>query len=70
MSERVLTDEMIEEIKAYFPRYPTRQAVRLSALHVVNSRLRLARRAGEDAHSRFVALFFLCVSVCQIAREQ
>jgi NADH-quinone oxidoreductase subunit E len=37
---RVLTDEMIEEIKQYFPRYPTRQAVTLPALHVVNHRLR------------------------------
>ena len=39
-SERILTDEMIEAIKAYFPRYPTRQAVTLPALHVVNDRLR------------------------------
>lgn len=38
--ERVLTDEMIEAIKAYFPRYPTRRAVTLPALHVVNERLR------------------------------
>ena len=35
-----LTDEMIEAIRAYFPRYPTRQAVTLPALHVVNERLR------------------------------
>src|SRR5438477_10229821 len=39
-AERVLTDEMVEAIKAYFPRYPTRQAVTLPALHVVNERLR------------------------------
>lgn len=39
-AERVLTDEMIEAIRAYFPRYPTRQAVTLPALHVVNERLR------------------------------
>lgn len=39
-AERVLTDEMIDEIKAYFPRYPTRQAVTLPALHVVNQHLR------------------------------
>jgi NADH-quinone oxidoreductase subunit E len=31
---------MINEIKAYFPRYPTRQAVTLPALHVVNDHLR------------------------------
>jgi NADH-quinone oxidoreductase subunit E len=40
MAERVLTDEMIQAIKAYFPRYPTRRAVTLPALHVVNQRLR------------------------------
>lgn len=39
-AERILTDEMIEEIKSYFPRYPTRQAVTLPALHVVNRHLR------------------------------
>ena len=39
-SERILTDEMVAEIKAYFPRYPTRQAVTLPALHVVNRHLR------------------------------
>jgi NADH-quinone oxidoreductase subunit E len=37
---RVLTDDMIEKIRSYFPRYPTRQAVTLPALHVVNERLR------------------------------
>jgi NADH-quinone oxidoreductase subunit E len=37
---KVLTDEMIAEIEAYFPRYPTRQAVTLPALHVVNHHLR------------------------------
>lgn len=39
-SQRVLTDEMVEAIRAYFPRYPTRQAVTLPALHIVNERLR------------------------------
>lgn len=39
-AERVLTEEMIAAIRAYFPRYPTRQAVTLPALHVVNERLR------------------------------
>ncbi len=38
--ERILTDEMIAEIKAYFPRYPTKQAVTLPAIHVVNDHLR------------------------------
>jgi NADH-quinone oxidoreductase subunit E len=36
----ILTDEMVEAIRAFFPRYPTRQAVTLPALHVVNERLR------------------------------
>ena len=39
-TERVLTDEMIEEIKAHIPRYPSKQAVTLPALHAVNQRLR------------------------------
>lgn len=38
--QRVLTDEMVEAIRAYFPRYPTRRAVVLPALHIVNERLR------------------------------
>jgi NADH-quinone oxidoreductase subunit E len=39
-AERVLTPEMIEAIKSFFPRYPSRQAVTLPALHVVNDKLR------------------------------
>jgi NADH-quinone oxidoreductase subunit E len=39
-SPRILTEEMIAEIKAYFPRYPSRQAVTLPALHIVNEKLR------------------------------
>ena len=39
-ADRVLTDEMTEAIKAFFPRYPSKQAVTLPALHVVNERLR------------------------------
>src|SRR5262245_49813840 len=38
--QRVLTDEMVAEIEALFRRYPTKQAVTLPALHVVNDRLR------------------------------
>ena len=38
--ERVLTDEMVEAIRGFFPRYPSRQAVTLPALHVVHDRLR------------------------------
>ncbi|MBX3411093.1 MAG: NAD(P)H-dependent oxidoreductase subunit E [Pirellulales bacterium] len=46
---RILTDEMIAEIKAYFPRYPTRRAVTLPALHIVNEHLRyVPLRAVEE----------------------
>jgi len=38
--QRILTDEMIAQIREYFPRYPSRQAVTLPALHVVNEHLR------------------------------
>lgn len=38
-AQRILTDEIREAIRAYLPRYPTRQAVTLPALHVVNERL-------------------------------
>jgi NADH-quinone oxidoreductase subunit E len=37
---RVLTDEMIDAIRAFIPRYPSKQAVTLPALHIVNERLR------------------------------
>ncbi len=36
----VLTPEMRQEICALFPRYPTKQAVTLPALHIVNEQLR------------------------------
>ena len=39
-STPVLTPEMVAEIQALFPRYPTRQAITLPALHIVNSQLR------------------------------
>lgn len=39
-AQRILSDEMVEEITALFPRYPTKQAVTLPALHLVNERLR------------------------------
>jgi len=38
--ERVLTDAMVDQIKAYIPRYPSKQAVVLPALHIVNEHLR------------------------------
>jgi len=37
---RILTDEMIAAIRAFIPRYPSKQAVTLPALHIVNERLR------------------------------
>ena len=39
-NERVLTDQMIDASKAFFPRYPTRRAVTLPAVHVVNEHFR------------------------------
>lgn len=42
----VLTPEMRAEIEAFFPRYPTRQAVTLPALHVVNEHLRCVPRGA------------------------
>ena len=38
--ERILTAEMTDAIQALFPRYPSRQAVTLPALHIVNDKLR------------------------------
>src|SRR5262245_28705392 len=37
---RILTDDMIDAIKAFIPRYPSKQAVTLPALHIVNERMR------------------------------
>jgi NADH-quinone oxidoreductase subunit E len=39
-AERILTDDMVDAIKAFFPRYPSKQAVTLPALHLVNEKLR------------------------------
>ncbi len=36
----ILTPEMVAAITALFPRYPTKQAVTLPALHIVNEQLR------------------------------
>lgn len=38
-NERILTAEILDAIRAYFPRYPERRAVVLPALHVVNEHL-------------------------------
>ncbi|MEZ6117413.1 MAG: NAD(P)H-dependent oxidoreductase subunit E [Pirellulaceae bacterium] len=38
--ERFLSDEIVDEIKSYIPRYPSLQAVTLPALHIVNRHLR------------------------------
>jgi len=37
--ERTLTEEVREKIRGYLPRYPTKQAVTLPALHAVNDAL-------------------------------
>lgn len=42
----VLTPEMVAEIQALFPRYPTRQAITLPALHIVNAKLRHVPQAA------------------------
>jgi NADH-quinone oxidoreductase subunit E len=39
IAERLLTDDVRQAIRACFPRYATRQAVMLPALHLVNQRL-------------------------------
>ena len=39
-SAPVLTPQMRAEIEAFLPRYPTKQAVTLPALHIVNEHLR------------------------------
>jgi len=39
-SEKILTPEMTAAIEAFLPRYPSRQAVTLPALHIVNDKLR------------------------------
>jgi NADH-quinone oxidoreductase subunit E len=38
-TERLLNDDVLDAIRAYFPRYPNRRAVVLPALHVVNEKL-------------------------------
>lgn len=38
--KKILTDEMIAQIEALAPRYPTRQALTLPALHIVHAALR------------------------------
>ncbi|MCA9212408.1 MAG: NAD(P)H-dependent oxidoreductase subunit E [Planctomycetales bacterium] len=39
-TEKILTDEMIAEIESLFARYPSKQAVTLPALHIVNRAMR------------------------------
>ena len=43
-NQKIPTPEMIEAIQAFFPRYPSRQAVTLPALHIVNEKLRCVPR--------------------------
>jgi NADH-quinone oxidoreductase subunit E len=45
-TQPVLTPEMRAEIEAFIPRYPTKQAVTLPALHIVNEHLRCVPMAA------------------------
>jgi NADH-quinone oxidoreductase subunit E len=56
MAERILTDEMIAEIQAFIPRYPSKQAVTLPALHIVNERLRYVPRQAVIEIARLLDL--------------
>jgi len=42
----IITPEMRAEIEAFFPNYPTKQAVTLPALHVINEHLRCVPMAA------------------------
>src|SRR6266508_2214299 len=69
-TERILTDAMVEAIKAYFPRYPTRQAVVLPAAHVVNDQLseKLGVQPGETTPDGRVTLEYAeCLGACDFA---
>lgn len=44
----VLTEAMIQKIKAYIPRYPSKQAVTLPALHIVQDELRCVPQGAID----------------------
>jgi len=55
-SGRILTDEMIQAIEAYFPRYPSRQAVTLPALHIVNQKLRHVPRQAVAEIAQLLGL--------------
>ena len=52
----VLTAAMVEKIKAFIPRYPSKQAVTLPALHIVQDELRCVPREAivEIGESRRV----------------
>jgi NADH-quinone oxidoreductase subunit E len=62
MAERILTDDMKSAIQALFPRYPSRQAVTLPALHIVNDKLRYVPR---QAVVEIAALLGLAPAVVQ-----
>src|SRR5689334_25152921 len=48
-SMSVLTDDLRQKILAYFPRYPSKQAVTLPALHLVQDELRcVPTEAGRE----------------------
>ena len=56
LAAKVLTPEMIDAIQAYFPRYPSRQAVTLPALHIVNDKLRYVPRQAVIEIAKLLGL--------------
>jgi NADH-quinone oxidoreductase subunit E len=56
MADRILTDEMIAEIQAFLPRYPSKQAATVPALHIVNEKLRYVPRQAVIEIARLLDL--------------
>lgn len=55
-AQPVITPAMRAEIEAYFPRYPTKQAVTLPALHIINEHLRCVPEAAIPELARMLDL--------------
>ncbi len=56
MQAALLTPEMRAQIEAYFPRYPTKQAVTLPTLHIINEKLRCVPKAIIPELARLLEL--------------
>ena len=52
----VLTDAMVTKIKAYIPRYPSKQAVTLPALHIVQDELRCVPAGAVEEIAKLLDL--------------